>query len=231
MASLLNTYKNATGSGTGVTVSSVAPSGTDRALYVQVAIRPYTVSISSVVFNTSENAVLVDSRNITSGNTNRLEVWRLTNPTATTASVVVTASGTASLSVIASTWEDVPSGSEEDASTKDGSTGSTTANLAGTITWGGGSDVLFLAVGNRDTSSSWTADAGVSEADVQTSGTGSTHVRTVLLTDTDTETGKVLGTFGSSVAYNIIGFNINSVSVGGSAIAAISSGYHQQGLR
>lgn len=230
MATLQNTYTGATSSGTTVTVTSVAPTGSNRVMYVQVTLRPYTADVTSVVFNGSENAVKVDERSVTSGNTNKLEVWRLTAPSVTTASVVVTADLSGSIAVIVSTWDTVDQATPEDATTKDGNTGSATASLAGTLTWGGGSDVLYLAVGNRDTTSSWTADAGVTQREIRDTGSSSTASRTVLLTDANTETGKVLGAFGSSPAWNAIGFNINAASGGGSSIAAIVSGYQQRGM-
>jgi hypothetical protein len=86
--------------GTANSVSfSITPSGTDRALLIGVHLgSPGTRTVTSVVFNTSENAVFVDRIESTGGNV-ATEVWKLINPTATTANLVVSMSGTSRFGV------------------------------------------------------------------------------------------------------------------------------------
>lgn len=78
--------------GTSASVS-ITPSGSNR--YLLVAINSYGVSSnpSSVVFNTSESLTLLNGGQFFDSG-GRFSVWRLINPTATTANVVVTFGGT-----------------------------------------------------------------------------------------------------------------------------------------
>lgn len=223
---------NAGSSVSSVTVTNVAPSGSNRVLYVAVATRPYTTTVSSVAFNTSESLSFVDARNVTSGDTFRLEVWRLIAPTATTASVVATLStGSTTCLVMCICASDVNQVTPNDSTVKDGGASITNAALAGELAWGGGSDLQLIFASNRDTNKTFTVDGGVTAvtSGTATSGSGSTHLRIVTVTDAETETGKVIGALSAAGAVNVIGMNLNAA--GTSSIAPISAGHMLRGMR
>lgn len=197
-------------------------------MYVVVGQRPYTTNVSSISFNTSETVAFLDARNISGGTyPHRAEVWRLIAPSATTASVVVNFDATADqAAVLVICRDDTDQTTPNDAVSKGGNLGATSASIPTAFTWGGGSDVQFMCMVDRSAGSTFTPDAGVTNVASVSNG-----VRPRLLTDTDTETGKVLGSFSASSAYNVFWFNVNEVSAGGSAIAPISTGYMLRGMR
>lgn len=217
---------NSGGLGTGFTIASVNCSGTDRYLMVTVAMSDTSKSVTSVTFNGSESLTFASGRN--GGTVSREEVWVLTAPSAVTANVVVVTSSTVSCG-IALPYAGVDQTTPREGSVASGGT-STAPALAGTLTWGGGADELAMSVVWKDTGITFTPDAGVTSVASTTSGSGASHVGLHLLADYDTETGKVAGALGSSTGWGVIGANLNAAA-GGSSIAAISAGYHNQGLR
>ncbi len=84
--------KGNTSSGSGNTASlswsHVVPSGSDRVLLVGVSILSDAIESTAVVFNTSESFTVV-RRSINNG-AQTCSIWRLLNPTVTTANIVVT---------------------------------------------------------------------------------------------------------------------------------------------
>lgn len=218
-----------------LTLSNVVVGGSDRILDVVVALGTNTVSVSSVAFNTSESLTLLRFRQITGG-VQRLEVWGLTAPTATTADVVITLSGSTNVTATAQprTGVDQTTPREPDPLFRDGnSSGTTASDTIGTgVTWGGGDDVMAYWVSIKDDTVSWTTDAGVTEVTNRTANGASNNMRLVQLSDTDTEANKVFGTLGSATSWQVIGYNMNAAGGGGgSAIAAISNYYALRGLR
>jgi hypothetical protein len=83
-----------------LTISSFNASGTNTFLVVFVTVNSATVTISSVVFNTTETLSLITGTN-TRGNTNQLVSWYGVTPSASTANIVVTLSANANAQVTA----------------------------------------------------------------------------------------------------------------------------------
>lgn len=221
---------NSGGLGTGFTIASVTCSGSDRYLVVSVAFSATGASVSSVTFNTSEALTFVDARNAGSGGTQcRVERWALVAPSATTANIAVVTSSAISCG-IAVPYSGVDQATPRDATVK-GNGADTAPTLTAAFAWGGGGDSQAMSVAWRNGTYTFTADAGVTQVQQTTSGSGSSHVGLAILSDADTETGKVMGALSTSTGWGIIGVNLNEVSAGGSSIAAISAGYHNQGLR
>lgn len=227
----ITTYENTGSAVSSVTVSSVAPSGNNRVMYVATAHIPYTTNISTVAFNTSESLTNIDSRNVSTGShPHRAELWRLIAPSATTADVVVTfPSSITAASVLVICRDETDQTTPNDTIGKGGNGSSTAPTITPEFLWGGGSDVQFMVFTARDSTGSATVtiDAGVTEVN-QVGGLSS---RVYLLTDQQTETGKVMAAATSAVAFNVFFFNVNEVSAGGSAIAPISTGYMLRGMR
>jgi len=86
-----------------LTLSSVVSTGTDRILVLGVATRG-TPSVTSVVFNTSEN--FTEQGTIQIGNAT-VHLYTLVNPTATTASVVITNSNSLRMAAAVSLYTNV----------------------------------------------------------------------------------------------------------------------------
>lgn len=212
----ITTYKNNGSSVSSITVSSVAPSGSDRVMYVFTSHYPYTTTISSVVFNTSESLTIMDSRDLSTGShPHRMEAWRLIAPSATTASVVVTFGATVTAGAVMVVCRDsTDQTTPNDAHAKGGNAGNTTLSIPPAFSWGGGSDIQVIGLSIRDSAgtATITADAGVTEVDR----VGGAGARVLLLTDQQTETGKVLASATTAVGYNGIWFNVNEVSAGAS---------------
>jgi len=221
---------NSGGMGTGFTIASVTCSGSDRHLTVFVAMASTSATVTSVTFNGSESLALASSRNAGSGSTQcRVERWVLTAPSATTANVSIVTSSVVSCGT-AIPRSVVDQATPTDTSVSSAGT-STAPALSGTFDFGGGGDEQGMCVVWRNTTNTFTPDAGVTSVSSTTSGSGSSHVGLALVADYDTETGKVLGSLSGSTGWGVIGVNFNEVAVGGSSIPVISAGYHQQGVR
>lgn len=231
MAITRGTVRTATSTTTSTTVTNVTCSGSDRYLEAVICFANTSSSVSDVTFNGSESLTFVAARNgSTGGNACRIEVWALVNPSASTGSVVYnhTSAFTAAL---VQPYAGVDQVTPRDSNGATGGTG-TSASLSGTMTWGGGDDEIVMWTTHRNTSYTFTADAGVTQVGAQVdSGSGSSHARIINCKDFDTETGKVTGAISTSTGWAVIGYNLNAASAGGSAIAAISQQYHNTGMR
>ena len=89
-----------------LTISSHVVSGTDPALIVKVALRSTTITVTGITWNGSEN--LTQLNNDRNGDAHS-SFWYLAGPTATTANVVITLSGSARVVGAASTYTGVHS--------------------------------------------------------------------------------------------------------------------------
>ena len=85
-----NTSTAVNGGANSTTISSFAVSGTDPVLVVKVALRDTTDTVTGVTFNTSE--IFEEVGNDRNGDAHS-GMWVLKNPTATTADVVISLSG------------------------------------------------------------------------------------------------------------------------------------------
>lgn len=212
----ITTFKNNGSSLTSLTVSSVAPSGSNRVMYVVTSHYPYTTAISSVAFNTSESLSLLDSRDVSTGShPHRAEIWRLIAPSATTANVVVTFPSTVTAAAALVICRDnTDQTTPNNALSKGGNVSSTAPTIPTAFTWDGGDDVQFMALSIRDAAgtATITADAGVTEVDR----VGGAGARVLLLTDQQTETGKVMLSATTAIGFNVFWSNFNEVSAGAS---------------
>lgn len=231
MAITRGTERTGTGSTTTTTVTNVTCSGTDRYLEAVISFANTTSSVSGVTFNGSENLSLVTARNGGSGsNACRVEVWALVNPTASTGDVVFTHTSAFTAAKV-QPYAGVDQTTTRNSNAASGGT-TTAPTFAATLTWGGGDDILVMWGTNRNTSYTYTVDAGVTQVGVQVdSGSGASHSRVVNCEDFDTETGKVMGAISSSTGWGVIGYNLIAATAGGSSIAPISQQYHNAGMR
>ena len=199
-----------------LTIPSVTCSGADRYLEITVGFagNGASAALSSGVFNTSEALTLVDSRNSGSGSTAcRIEKWALVAPSATTADVDLTFVGSTIAAGVAQPFTGVDQSTPSDATVK--ANGVNTAPTIGTtLTWGGGDDELQIDLVWRNSSYTLTADGGVTLQSQTQSGSGSSHCGVARLSDTDTETGKVIGALSTSTGWAIVSHNLNAAASG-----------------
>lgn len=126
-------------SGSGVTSLSVSRNvSTGNLLTTQTAYYngSGTVTISSVVFNTSENftSVITSANSLFGGSDKRSAIHRLASPTATTANVVITFSGSAYPMMTVEEWSSVDTASPTHDATANNSEGTTpTVNVANVV--------------------------------------------------------------------------------------------------
>lgn len=160
------------------------------------------------------------------------DVWYLDAPTAGTDNFTVTHNNLSSRRNIcvyeisghdtstSSAWRDMASLVTDHNSTTDGETAVTSAT--------GDTPVLFIGV--RNASSAPTLSLNGSSTSL-TSFLGGTTLRSYACYGTGAASVTLGGTLSAAGNSAAIGININSAAAGGSAIAAISQGYHNAGMR
>lgn len=222
------TERTGVGASTTTTITNVTCSGTDRYLEAVISFTSSSFA-SAATFNGSESMTLVKAQNGSSGGTGvRIETWALVAPSATTADVVFTHSN-AFVAARAQPYAGVDQATPRDTAISSGGAG-TSAVLSGTLTWGGSDDELVLWAAHRNSSYTFTADAGVTQVGSQnSSGTGSSHSNITSLQDSDTETGKVAGALSTSTGWAVIGYNLNAAGSVGASTAPIVAHYNLQG--
>ena len=203
-----------TANSTSVTTSASITVASGDSLVVGIITGLNTVTVSSVTFNTGSPQSLSAVTNVAVSSSLRMEVWELAAPTAGTATVSATISTTVVVDIIAVCVSGAASGaSYRDAAQTNSATASTTASINITSEVG---DLALAFIGNRNTNSTWTADASpVSQLAVITSGTGTTHVRLAALSETGAASTSPSGTYGATRDWGAIGFNLNAASSGG----------------
>lgn len=223
------TERTGVGASTTTTITNVTCSGTDRYLEVALSFASVGFSVSSATFNGSENLSLVTARNGSSGgNWCRIEVWALVAPSASTGDVVLTHTS-AFTAAKAQPYAGVDQTTPRESNAASGGL-STAPTFSAELAWGGGDDEIVMWGTNRNTSYTFTADAGVTQVGVQVdSGVGSSHSRVVNCKDFDTETGKVMGALSTSTGWAVIGYNLNAAGSVGASTAPIVAHYNLQG--
>jgi hypothetical protein len=160
-----------------------------------------------------------------------MAVYRLYNPSQVSASVVISHPSTICCAMAVPMAGLEASATPYDAVQKGGSNSTTNPTTGAlTATWGGGDDKLMFWLGQKNTSNTFTIDAGVTEIDRNESSAGASHVRLALIEDNETQTTKDFGDFSGNSGFATIFYNLNAAAAGGS-IAAISAGHHLRGLR
>lgn len=216
--------------GTTETINSIDCNiGSDRVLYVIIAMANTGNSNASVTFNTSENLTCISRRTGgTSGTSHALEIWRLVAPTATTASVVLTQSLATICEIGIIPMAGVDQGTPNDAVGGNGATSTDVEITAGT-TYGGGDDLLLLATAWRDTNASLTEDAGVTpRINAKSAAASISHVGLGVVTDTNSASPHEIGVLSSSVGHSESYFNINAAGAASTAIPVFMNQYRQR---
>lgn len=203
------TQTSATGSGVTVTTATTGTSITVAAgdkITVWVGTDASARTVTSVVFNSgAQNLTFVGAQNQSS--TARCEQWEITAPSAGTGTVTVNVN-TAGIYAFAAV---VTSGAATGAGYRDVivkiAANSNTPSL--TIT----SEVNDLAIAGlaiKNTSSAFTADGSpVSTVANVASGTGTSHVRLVVLAETGAASTSPSGTIAAARDWAMVGTNIN----------------------
>ena len=202
--------------GTTITITNVACTGYDY-LEVGIAVQPRTVTVSSVVFDTTDNLSAITSKQAVGGsNENVLAVWAKTGIKQATGSVVITLSTLAAGCATAQPMANVDQATPRDAAISATANAQNSVVLTGTVTHGGGDDIIRAWVSARQTTGrTWTADAGVTGMTSTTSGSGASHTFAIQVRDVDGGTDKVLGSFNNVVDYAAIGYNLNAAAASG----------------
>ena len=171
-----------------------------------------TRSVTSVVFNSGAQSLsLVDTQ--TASTTTRLEVWEITAPSAGTGTITVNLNGTSIFAFAATLHNGAASGAGyRDAAAKTSATASTTQSL--TIT-SATNDLAFAYLGYKNTNGTWTADSSpVASLGSQTTGSGTSHSRIAVLTETGAASTSPSSTTSASKDWCMIGFNLNLAGAG-----------------
>lgn len=216
---------NTGGSASSFTLTGVVVSGSNRYLSLTVGFAGTGASaaVSTAVANGSENLTFVDARNAGSGSTAcRVERWALVAPSVGTYNVVVTLAGSTFAGGIAQPFTGVDQSTPRDATVKDNGS-SAAPTLSPAFAWGGGDDEQMIDVVWRNSSITFTPDLGVTPRSTGQSGSGSSHCGIARLSDTDTETGKVIGALSGSTGWAVMGLNLNAAATGAAPVADFSA--------
>jgi len=222
--------------GTSGTISSfVVPSGTNKCILVGVAIRGDQY-VTGITFNTSENFVKVDSDKYSTGTGSlTIELWKLVNPTSTTANIVVTynANLTFTSGIGAVSLTDVDQTTTIGASYKPGLQVTTTPSANITTTTANSLVMDFLAI--RQTSATFTSDyttvfgggAGVAAiaGGSQSAATATTYTMSGTVSGTYvimTIVVEVLGSSAGASGWSGIINGVTPTSINGKAVSGIS---------
>lgn len=174
------------------------------------------INVSSVVFNSGSQSLSLVSRKAQS-TTVQAEVWEITSPSAGSGTVTITNASVVLSAAIAFTSASADSG----ASWRDAAATATSGNGAAqsiTVT-SATNDEAIGVVAIKNTNSTWTADAspvGELIAGGVASGTGTSHVRVSVLTETGAASTSPSGSTGAARDWAMVGFNINIAPSAGS---------------
>ncbi len=193
----------------------MAPTGTNRAMLCGISTQNTTRTGVSVVFNTTESLTFVTWRDFDSaGLQAHAELWKLVNPTATSANVVFTLTGATAVSVGCIAFSDVdqttPFGTVSDNGARSNTASVDVASATGELVM----DVMSMRVGTTGI----TAGAGQTNYIEQVSGAGAGNVTLGLSTEAGATTTAMTWTVDDTTAksWASIGVSVKPVGGGGS---------------